>query len=264
MTGNADSAKETRGIRSRKKLSIWVMIASAVALLAITFVLFRPAVRLLRMTASSMEPTLSAGDRVLCGASAYWFSRPQRGDLIAFTLPPEASSHGSKRLSVKRVVAIGGDRVRITPGYVMCGNVQLDHSELAMLLPADRTPETRVKLTEEQVLVNGKPVTASEIGAALGEPGTEVTIVPGKVYLNGKVLDEPYVAEDCSDPYPNQSTPRKWLESDETGREVLRVPEGKLLVLGDNRNRSRDSRHWGLLDEERVTGKVIRVSAHGD
>lgn len=37
------------------------------------------------------------------------------------------------------------------------------------------------------------------------------------------------------------------------------MPEGKLLVLGDNRDNSRDSRYWGFLPRENVKGRALLV-----
>jgi len=73
----------------------------------------------------------------------------------------------------------------------------------------------------------------------IGLPGDIIRIERGEVYRNGVLLDEPYVDQ----------------ESSATLRERV-VPEGMYYVLGDNRARSDDSRHWGAVPEENIIGKV--------
>lgn len=62
--------------------------------------------------------------------------------------------------------------------------------------------------------------------------GDEVRIVDKKVYLNGKLLDEPYVLHDRPE----------MLDGDNL--EVGFVPTDRVFVLGDNRDHSGDSRDW--------------------
>ena len=77
----------------------------------------------------------------------------------------------------------------------------------------------------------------------IGVAGDKVVIKDGKVYLNDKLLDETYLSEGM----------------DTTGDVDIVVPEGKLFVLGDNREVSLDSRYEqvGLIDVNDVEGKVL-------
>lgn len=79
------------------------------------------------------------------------------------------------------------------------------------------------------------------IKRVIGLPGDVVEISGGVVSINGTPLTEPYIKE----------MPRYTLT--ET------VPEGKLFVLGDNRNQSDDSHSWGFVDFDWVVGKALFV-----
>jgi len=50
-------------------------------------------------------------------------------------------------------------------------------------------------------------------------------------------------------------TPREWV-IDDHGIPAVKIPPGRLLVMGDNRNNSNDCRFWGLLERQRVMGKA--------
>ena len=41
-------------------------------------------------------------------------------------------------------------------------------------------------------------------------------------------------------------------------------PKGEVMVLGDNRNNSEDSRYWGFVPESYVIGKAVAVWMHWD
>ena len=74
----------------------------------------------------------------------------------------------------------------------------------------------------------------------IGLPGERVKVSEGKVWINGKPIDEPYIHEEPLYEY-----------------EEVTVPEGEYFVLGDNRNNSYDSSYFGFVKEEKIRGKVI-------
>ncbi len=165
---------------------------------------------------------------------------------------------------IKRVVAVPGDTFRITPGYVVIGGAEYHHNDLRDALSQYTTADAdhKVKITDDTVTIDGHIVTKAELANIAQDPKAKVKIVPGKVYVNGNALLEPYTAEDPDEPYPGG--PRDlvkpdWLVVDKKDTEVVKIPKGKLLVMGDNRNDSNDARFWGLLNRDRVLGKAMFI-----
>ena len=121
----------------------------------------------------SMENTIMSGTRVMGLKCSYWFSEPERGDVIVFQAPDEPDIP-----YVKRVI---------------------------------------------------------------GLPGETVEIVDGITYIDGKVLEEEYLAEPMKGSF---------------GPYV--VPEGAYFMMGDNRNHSLDARYWQntYVYKDAILGKV--------
>ena len=69
----------------------------------------------------------------------------------------------------------------------------------------------------------------------------------GMVTVNGEVLNEPYIAEPTH------------LEYNDGPVFPFTVPEGKVFVMGDNRNNSLDSRSGavGLIDQNDILGTML-------
>lgn len=121
----------------------------------------------------SMEPTLRVGRRLLVDKLTYHLRSPRRGEIIVFLSPVNPAKD-----LVKRVVAVGGDRLEI------------------------RRKE---------------------------------------VFLNGTLLQEPYV---------KHTRAGEMLRGDTLG--PLEVPKRRLFVMGDNRDESGDSRDWRDPSGERI------------
>jgi signal peptidase I len=110
----------------------------------------------------------------------------------------------------------------------------------------------------------------------IGLPGDHLKLVDGDVYINGKLLNEPYVVHEPMagyyDPFnasfpplrgqmissnviPEwRSTFRKYIQGDE-----MVVPPGEYFAMGDNRDNSQDSRYWGFVDRDAIMGRPFLI-----
>ena len=80
----------------------------------------------------------------------------------------------------------------------------------------------------------------SWVKRAIGLPGDKVEVKGGKVYVNNRPLQEPYIA----------SKPQYQLAT-------VTVPPNAYLVLGDNRNNSCDGHMWGFLPRNQIIGRAF-------
>jgi signal peptidase I len=77
----------------------------------------------------------------------------------------------------------------------------------------------------------------------IGLPGERIAEKRGLIYVDGKLLAEPYVSKRFRD-----SMSGRWV-----------VPKRSYFVMADFRARSCDSRFWGPLPMSRVDGRVVEI-----
>jgi signal peptidase I len=152
----------------------------------------------------SMEDTLNIGDRVLVEKVSYWFGEPSRGDVVVF------------EKDLEHVIDPGG--------------TEDDRSVMQRIGDAFRG-------------LFGFPTGGSQdfIKRVIATGGDEVEGRDGEVYVNGKVIEEPYLA--------------KGVETGTFG--PLTVEEGMIFVMGDNRGNSDDSRNFGPVPADAVVGHAF-------
>jgi len=96
-----------------------------IILAAVMCVGFKISLQTFIVLMDSMEPSFHEGQRLLVNKAAYFFSEPQRGDVIIFHAPP-----GSDGDFIKRIIAVPGDTVAIQQGTVYVNGVPLDEPYL--------------------------------------------------------------------------------------------------------------------------------------
>jgi signal peptidase I len=75
----------------------------------------------------------------------------------------------------------------------------------------------------------------------VGMPGDELQIVNGSLYINGDILTEPYAVGEQGD------------------FALTKVTPGHYFLMGDNRDKSYDSRYLGLIPEGHIKGKILLI-----
>src|SRR5450759_2559226 len=134
------------------------------------------AVQAVHVEGLSMWATLDNNDYLIANKIDYRLHAPQRGDIIILRPPTDNSTD-----FIKRIIALPGERILISQGFV---------------------------------------------------------------YINGHKLDEPYL-------------PEEWTQLDNWGGpDGTIVPPNDYFAMGDNRNRSQDSRIFGFIGRDRIDGRA--------
>ena len=84
-------------------------------------------------------------------------------------------------------------------------------------------------------------------------PGQTIYSSGNNIYINGRLLAEPYLP-----PYDPLGPPIA------SSQHPYRVPPGEFYVLGDNRSDSCDSRYWGPVEGSSIIGKAVLVRWHNN
>lgn len=108
-------------------------------------------------------------------------------------------------------------------------------------------------LKNGDVIVFHSPVEKerSYIKRVIATTGDTVKVQSGKVYLNNAALDESKYLDNTV-----QTSGGTFLQEGQ----MVTVPEGSMVVMGDNRSFSSDSREWGFLTKDKIIGhSIIRI-----
>ncbi len=212
----------------------WAETVFSAVLLAAVLMYF--VVQAFKIPSGSMRNTLLEGDHLFVNKFIYGLRVPfmgkrilalrqvQRGDVIVFRFPvddPRELHCGSIQYGkdfIKRVIGVPGDTVQVSGGHVIINGQSLSDESYAQYLDGLSREAESVK-------------------------ATEFTPEQYQKYWEEHSLDR---ALEFSPPY---SGPRDYFGP-------VKVPPHSFFVMGDNRDRSCDSRYWGPVGEKYLKGRA--------
>ncbi len=96
------------------------------------------------------------------------------------------------------------------------------------------------------------------IKRVIGLPGEHVQVKDNTLYINGEEVEEPFLQKQKEQMKPYQTITNDFKLEDLPGN-YEQIPENHVLVLGDNRGNSTDSRMFGVVSMDQVVGKTSLI-----
>jgi signal peptidase I len=218
----------------RKKNVIQEYIEAILFAFVVAFLIKNYIFQNFKIPSSSMERTMLIGDYLYGDRLKYYFTEPDREDLVIFQYPADPEEPGEPSFN-------DPDPKLKRDNYVLLIKpIYWDKANWKFKWHAKKNVVKRV----------------------IGLPGDTLQVIDKKVYINGELFERGYEQYVDNRIIPRDSGNLKWQgkfmgSRDNMGPVV--IPENNYFVLGDNRDVSADSRYWGFLDRSDITGTPLFI-----
>ena len=217
------------------------------------------------------------------------FRKPTRGEVIVFEYPYDDDPDSAGKDLIKRVVAVAGDKVRVVDNHIQingkpigrvlvnaagdCGEA-VQHLDTCPDDPlrwclwagtldgADTGPIVGRFASREAALARvqeAEGFACTRHHECLGDTQftAQIQVPSGSQGLDwGGALNDPSWPPTSFDPVRFTRSAKRYLAPENVDFPDFVVPEGRLLVMGDNRDNSKDGRYFGLVPLDTVKGKA--------
>jgi signal peptidase I len=137
----------------------------------------------------------------------------------------------------------------IISAYKIEGNSMIPvlHDQERIIISKLAIKEANLKRFDIVVFYRPDEPEKTLIKRIIGLPSEIVEMRHGDIYINDKLLGQPFLLNEASVPYniPDGNFP------------PLLIPRGHYFILGDNRQSSKDSRFFGTVPQKYIAGKAI-------
>ena len=165
----------------------------------------------------------------------------------------EAVSWIKEMLSLLGTMAVAAGLVLLLKEFVIINALIPSGSMENTIMPGDRLIGNRLAYLSEEpkrgdivIFLYPDDESALFVKRVIGLPGEKVTIEDAKVYIGEEevLLEEDYLKDE-------------WII--DNGSYSFEIPEDSYLVLGDNRNNSKDARYWqnAYVEGDKILGKAV-------
>ena len=173
-----------------------------------------------QIPSGSMIPTLKIGDFILVTKFNYGLRLPVLGN---------------------KILSVGEPKRGDVVVFKFPGDPKVDYIKRVIGLPGDV-----IRYQDKKLSVNGKPVPAELVAEMKDEYDPELGTTP-EFGVYKQTLDD------------HNFEIRRYSEISQVQQVEWTVPENMYFVMGDNRDRSYDSRYWGFVPESNLVGKAVYI-----